>query len=129
MPMFASRGAYVGKPLHIEFDEVDEVGLGHAVRCSQPLLRRHWHGMYADAHSSPINGSYRDFKSHQQTAEMESGEDVALFKFAGLQATRYLARDFLQKPVAGGKTLAEGLHEALKSLIPFDPRRLFRAIW
>lgn len=76
-----------------------------------------------------MNGRFRAPNAALRTAAMESGEDVALFKFAGLQATRYLARDFLQKPVAGGKTLAEGLHEALKSLIPFDPRRLFRAIW
>jgi len=46
--------------------------------------------MYADAHSSPINGSYRDFKSHQQTAEM--GSAVAAFALTSTERARTLRR-------------------------------------
>lgn len=58
-----------------------------------------------------------------------AGVDVALFTFAGPQSAWHLTRDFLQEPVAGSKTAAESLHEALKALIALEPRRLLRVVW
>ena len=55
--------------------------------------------------------------------------DKLLVTFVRPQSPRHLARDFLQEPVAGSKTLAEGLHEALEAFIALDARRLLRAVW